>query len=634
MLLYPVYRILGAVVPLVALCSASPSDTSGDDSNSTLWATVPDCARTCVENFITGEYPPEECTSPSNIQCLCRTDTSSGLTIGEAALSCVYALCSKTVVEKNSQAVYHMCSSVSGARLETHATITATTFASVSYTSTADATVTGSGGPETPSASTTLTSSTSTSTTSTSTISPDVTTSHPTSSMPEGTTETISTGKPTSTSNNSTSPAHDSHEKHAVSAATVIGVSVSSGVAGSFIIGVAVVYLCKRWRQKKESEFEIGGAMSEPPGFSGLSSSRRSTPDPGLGPGPSSLNATPNYQELPQLSHAFQPTSQYPPRFAMASDIQHSEQPRDASRIGFAVSSDSDWEASPRTQSSQHTLAELPPSSTAGLYPKPLKWSHRPASGETLFEEDELQAAVAERKLDRGQRSNSPNQVTGLPANPRAVKNGFPAERFLRPENQQPSSQERSLGEGQPNQEEKRLEPPFSSTPFRGSSASNSSSTPNCSSDSSHNTSSNLTTPPFTTAQDRILSGLSPRHLEPHARTASTNTLWPAPEVISRPRIVRKDDIKRVQVRSSPRPPTEVVVPYCPEDFWLERGRTQAPRSRISSELPYPSEACPGVVLYPRSPKKRPQDAPKRVSPTSRNLTPSKRGEHLILSVD
>ena len=169
---------------------------------------------------------------------------------------------------------------------------------------------------------------------------------------------------------------------------------------------------------------------------------------------------------------------------------------------------------------------------------------------------------------------------------------------------------------------------------MRGSSTSNSSGALHDYSTSSHNTSSTLTTLPSTTAPGRLLSGLSPRRAEPHVRSLSTNTLWPTSEVISQPRLVRKDDIKRVQVRSNPRPPSEVVVPYCPEDFWLERGRAQAPVPRASSELPYPSETCPGVVLYPSSPKKRPQDAPDRVSPTSRNLTPSRRGDDLILNVD
>jgi hypothetical protein len=42
----------------------------------------------------------------------------------------------------------------------------------------------------------------------------------------------------------------------------------------------------------------------------------------------------------------------------------------------------------------------------------------------------------------------------------------------------------------------------------------------------------------------------------------------------------------------------------------------------------------PGDVHYPASPKKNAGTVSNRVSPTSRNLTPSKRGGDLILRVD
>jgi hypothetical protein len=57
------------------------------------------------------------------------------------------------------------------------------------------------------------------------------------------------------------------------------------------------------------------------------------------------------------------------------------------------------------------------------------------------------------------------------------------------------------------------------------------------------------------------------------------------------------------------------------------------PKSREpSGELPYPSDMYPGAVHYPDSPKKK--VVLNRVSPTSRNLTPSRRGDDLILRVD
>lgn len=629
MLLHPAYRILAAVLPLVAYGSASSSDASSDTSTYSLWDLVPECAQSCVENFVKSEYTPEECTSPSSVKCLCRTKTPSGLTIGEAALTCVHAVCPQTVIKSSD--VYHICDSVSDAIPETHATITATTFPSVLPTTTTDATTTDSTTTSDHISKTTLTTTTTMTSTSPS-LSPEITIYHPSSSGSGAVPEVVSTEPPSAAPSNPSSASNEKGDKH-VSPGTVIGVSVVSGVAGSFIIGVAVFFCCKRWKRNNRIDpdpdlFEIGGVMSEPPGFS-QPSSRRSTPGPDSGPSP--IGATAHHPEVSEPPRTFQPTSRSSMRLVTTPGIHHSEQLQGRDQIGFAVSSDSEWEISPRTLSSQHTLSEPLPNQAAGLYPKPLKWSHRPVSGETLFEEDELHQAVSERKPSNPQRSGSPSLMTGLPPNPRALKDGFPAQRFRRVPGQQPNQNRVH----QPDPQETRLGLPIPRSAFRGSSTSNSSSTPMESSSSSHHTSSNtLLTTPFSTAQGRTLSGTSPRRIEPPAPTPSLGTLGPAAEIVSRPRIVRANDIKRVQIRSSPRPPSEVVAPYCPEDFWLERGRVRAPPPAASTDLPYPSEACPGAVLYPSSPKKRPQDAPNRVSPTSRNLTPSKRGQDLILRVD
>lgn len=634
MLLLPVYRILTTVLPFVARCSASDSNISRDDSKFDLSKLVPDCAETCVGNFIKTHYTPQDCKRPSDVECLCRTKTSSELTLGEAALSCVYALCPAKVVK--SSKVYRICDSVSGAQPETHATITATTFGNTrSTTSTTTEMTTTSSTASTTTENTseaiiapaTFTTSTASSTT------PDVTSFHPSSSESRGPETTDhSTADPTTTS--SSVPKKD-EEKQAVSPVTVIGVSVTSGVAGSFIIAVAVIFCCKRWRQKNqahsdasssEHHFEIGGTMAEPPGFS-QSSSQRSSPHPypipWLRPSGASAGAHQEMSESPR--GVFHPTSQYPPQFARVADIPRPQQPRKHERIGFAISSESDWEGSPRTLTSQHTPAAAIPDPDAGLCPKPLKWSVRPVSGETLFEEDGVQPNGAARR-PAPQVSDSPTVMTGLPPNPRALKNGFPARQFLRAPTQQ------NPGPSQPPVDsiERRLEPPFT---YRNSTTSNSSSAPNYSSGSSDHTSSNThhTTPPFT-GQGRILSGASRGKPEPQPQPQSLATPTP-PEIVSRPRIVRQNDIKRVQIRGN-RPPSEVIAPYCPEDLWLKRTETPAVSHPKSSALPYPSEVSPGTVLYPSSPKKRPQDIPMRVSPTSRNLTPSRRGEDLILRVD
>lgn len=644
MLFHPTYRILAAVLPLIALCSASTSV----NSRSSLWDVVPDCAKSCVENFASTEYTSADCSTISDMKCLCRTKTPSGLTIGEAALSCVYALCSETIIKSSGPDAYRVCNSVSDAVSETHKTITATTFPSASSTSTTEVTTTNSAAAATTSTSDTTpttTSQPSTTLPTASTISSasaEITTYHPTSTGTGATIASVSTETSSSTSTNPSSPSSSSaasgeNKDHHVSAGTVIGVSVVSGVAGSFIIGVVVFLICKRWRQNNQVEdpdsgFEIGGAMTEPPGFSRDSSPGRG-PGPSPGSGSTTFAALVNRPEMSQSTRSLQPGSQRPPRLVTPEiDEPHSE-PRGRGRIGLAVSSDSEWGGSPRTLSSQATLAEPLQNQGIGLYPKPLRWTHRPISEETLFEEeDEYQQGITGRLGNAAQITGSPRMRTGLPlpANPRAFKDGFPTQQFLRTPGQQRPGQNRNLT---PDSTTRGLTPPFAGPTFRTSAALNSTSAQmDSSGGSSHESSSNnLLSTYFTTAQGRILSGAHNQR-DPTMQTPSS-TLGPPAEIVSRPRIVRGDNIKRVQIRSSPRPSSEVGAPWGPDDLWLERGRGRdMPAS--SSDVPYPSEINPGAVGYPSSPKKTPEGAPKRVSSTSRNLTPSRRGQDLILRVD
>ncbi|KAJ5115392.1 hypothetical protein NUU61_001151 [Penicillium alfredii] len=633
MLAFPVSRTLVTILLLVVFCVAAESNTSNDSSDSSLLKMIPKCAQQCMESFIKSEYGPAECTSPSNAKCLCRTRNPSGFTLGEAALSCILSECPEKTLEDTN--AYNICDSVSGAIPRTHSTITATVFSAHPAT-TADTTTSSSKlvhTSESPS---------STSTSTTSTTSPGLTTYRPSTSSTEAGPATTNTDQFSSES--STPQAEKTGDEHVISPAAVIGVSVSSGVAGSFIIAVAVIFCCKRWRRRhpreSDDDFEIGGAMSEPPGFS-HPSSRHPTPE--VQPSNSSSHAAGANQEMSQPTMgAFPSAAQFPPRFGPGPAHPSPRGPRDHERIGFAISSDSDWEASPGTQSSQHTLAELLPDQQAGLYPKPLKWSHRPVSGETLFEEDDSNPAAAQVPQSSTQRAGTPTMVAGLPANPRALKEGFPAEKFLRGGgNQNPRANLNQPFPGIQNGHWREGQGQISSrSATYGSSISNSSGAFHDSSDSSHHppSSSTLLSAPLSTAQGHIHNGSSPRNSpqpQPPIPTPSSGTLGPATEVVSRPRIVRGNDIKRVEIRGSKRPPSEVVVPYCPEDFWLERGRAYAPPRSISAEPPYPSDTCPGVVLYPSSPKKRPEKpVPHRLSPMGRNLTPARRGDDLILRVE
>ncbi|CAG8032480.1 unnamed protein product [Penicillium olsonii] len=621
MLVLPIHGILITVLWLLVCVTA---DTSSDASDSSLFDMVPSCARDCVESFIKSEYTPEQCTSPSNVKCLCRTKTPDGLTLGEAALSCVLSVCSREVIADSK--AYHICDSVSGAIPKTHKTITATVFSDMSTTMAADATTTADTMTAADAATTAGASKTAdvTTTADAAAIPKETTTSSPgtseqssneTSEAPlAGSTTSFTSSKPTTTTSSHTSEntssdatssgpqaeatssakqdplassgaSEDTNKKgdHSISPGAVIGMSVASGLAGAFIIVVAVIFCCKRWRKKQRDQsdphhFEIGGAMSEPPDFS-KPMPRLPTPSSG----PSSLHDQTMEDAPPQRSYGFQPmasgaivpsSSGYSPHLATISHGHQSKRSREE-RIGLAASSDSEWEASPYTQSSQHSVARLLPDQSTGLYPKPLKWSHRPASGDTLFEEDETQQTAAMMR-NNPPRPGAQPRLAGLPANPRA---------FI----ETPTGFKRRSGP-------RTLASPFNPNPACRTSSSESS-----------NSNSPQKASNYTITRDG------------HSPSSS------GAEMANRPRIIRAEDIKRVQIRSSPRQP-EVVAPYCPEDLWQERARDE---SQESTEPPYPSDIHPGAVHYPDSPK-----APNRISPTSRNLTPSRRGEDLILRVD
>ncbi|KAJ5944192.1 hypothetical protein N7516_004360 [Penicillium verrucosum] len=616
MLLLPMHRILIAILLLLALCSAV-EDTSSDASNSVLYDMVPDCAKDCVDSFIKSEYTPLECTSPSNIKCLCRTKTSSSLTLGEAALSCVLSVCSQTVIAKSK--AYYICDSVSEALPKTHQTITATVFSDMSTMMTSDARTT----TETTSTSSTSTTEytsevSATTSTATSAFTPTSTTSSQTSEMTfYASSSSGSQAEPTSSAEQlSSDSSEDTNKKgdHGITPAAIIGMSVASGVAASFIIGVAVFFCCKRWRRKQREQaathiFEIGGAMSEPSDF--LKPMPR-LPTDGLGLG-SSHSPMSDRETMLQRSRTFhsiasvQPPSRYSPQSATVHNLGQGKEPKRQERIGFAISSDSDWESSPRTQSSQHSVARLLPDPTAGLYPKPLKWSHRPPSGETLFEEDESQQAAAAAAAAGMMQNNSPRpgiqpKLAGLPANPRAFKKGFPAGNF-KPRSGAPSA----------------LAPPFNPNPAFGTSSSDSSATPNETSEASQTSYSSA-------SPNLLLAAPRQHHSDPNSQPQPITRTTGARPILVNPPPRLGDNIQAAHF----------IAPYCPDDLWLQRGRTNAPpKSREpSGELPYPSDTFPGAVHYPDSPKKKVGPVSNRVSPTSRNLTPSRRGGDLILRVD
>ncbi|KAE8355170.1 hypothetical protein BDV28DRAFT_129436 [Aspergillus coremiiformis] len=627
-------------------------------------ATVPNCALNCVGNFIATDYPYGACSC------------------------CSISFCSIEVALNSS--VYGICDSIPGALSRTHATITATVVSVLSPTSILTTeTESPSPSPTTPGdptpprtghSSTTLT-----------------TFQSPVAGTIRNSSSTASSQQ---ASQSATSGAAAGKES-SLNAGAVIGVSVSSGIAGFFILGVVVFFCCRkmkrRYQQPKDKNFfEIGGVMSEPPDFS-LPPRR---PTPGLN---SPSRAGHGNTETSRLMSPYEPSPRNPAVIVTGPDddcnygstrIHHPD------KIGFAISSSSDLEPS-ESQSSPRTVSDLLPEKPVyGLCPEPLRWGQqkyaRPTSGETLFEED----AARPRSFLGGtkQHKKYPNSPTpydqnsqykrppmaGLPDNPRVMFLGYRAQNdIVNPSG--PGRREKtayaSAGDGlQARHQTDGYGNPSDQTPgpynmqhnsyigdyWRGPDVRKARdlpelpSSPNAGRHSDHDADVKDTlldspSDEFETINISESSGshLTSRHsrnfrpLTPvreirtpknegqkrdyfdenahvkYPRMPFSRAISPVQEIVSRPKIVRRDDIKRVEIRRGKPQPKELNVPYSLNDYG--HGYSHG----FSSETkPYRLSGDWSSTKIQNHMAKE-----KRLS-SERNLNPSRRGSDLILRVD
>jgi hypothetical protein len=649
---------------------------------------VPNCALDCVANFVNTDYPKDTCSGVHDISCLCTTNTKSGYTLGEAALRCSISLCSIEVALNSS--VYSICDSVPGAIPRTHATITATVVSVLSPTNI-------------------LT---------TSTESPDPSSITPTEPTPLRTTHTSTTlatfQSPISVTStkqsipSSTSSQQMSHnptsevgagKESSLNAGAVIGVSVSSGIAGFFILGVIIFFCCRKMKRmyqqpKDRNFFEIGGVMSEPPEFS--LPSRRPTP----GPNPFS-RAEHGDAETSRLMSPFRPSPRTPAVIVTGPDDDYnygSTRIHSPDKIGFAISSSSDLDPSV-SQSSPRTVSDLLPDKPVySLCPEPLRWSQqkyaRPSSGETLFEEDVTRPRSFIGGTDQypkysnlptpsnvNRRYRRPPRV-GLPDNPRAMFQGFQARSNIIAPNG-PDSRKNpvyaSFGEDMqtPRQADicsnprplpqRPLPQPYDAqqngyvgnywrSPARDLGQSSSRNTVrhsyqdadaksnllNSSSDEFETININESSESHRTschsANFRPLSPVrevrTPNHegqrrdyFDENARVRYprmpfSRSVSPAQEIVSRPRIVRRDDIRRVQIRRGKPQPKELTIPYSPDSYWNGHNHGS------------PSDTRPNRLYGDRPSTETPGRMSKKKRWSERNMTPSRKGSDLILRVE
>lgn len=680
-------RYVSTILPLAQWCFADQPTVAHHATTivKPLYDIVPNCSLHCINTFIQTDYPIGVCSRRTDINCLCRTNTTSGFTFGEAALRCVLSFCRRRV-GSNSDA-YDICNPVAGALPRTHATITATVAPEHTPTPPRQA-----GGVNSTSVSCTSSTSVHLTTSTSRQTATTVSSSHsqpPTYTTTKGS-HSVSSSSPTNTNAGETSnPAGTSHS---LNSGAVIGISVASGISFAFIIAVIFFFCCRRLRKKRRKEdhpnfFEIGGFMTEPPEFS-LPPTRRPTP------GPRSYISTANRDQEQQAMPQFNPGNHYP---GLRLDHARSAGHDGTAQIGVAVSPESEIETSPMSQTSQRTVSELLPDKPE-LYPEPLRLSRqnhsRPNSEATLFEEDTVgrrlstHGAVDSWEGSSGSASNGSRPynrapMLGLPPNPRALIQCFEGARGAFPNRSRPGQptspvftnggrgtqtnsaaawnpsptrrqanfperegynarhwQESSDGpRGDPNQP---LSPNMVSRPFHA---------PGPNYHFLENLNPGLDTAVAGEWQARgcarnsgFLRPLTPvREVRtPGTSAAAANrdyfnkladipdTINPANEIVSRPRIVRQDDIKRVQIRKGRPQPRELKMPYSPDDYWLEHGREHWTPGMVGSR-PWNRSSGDGMYGWGHS---RAFKHPGRHPPGEHHLTPSRRGADLILRVD
>ncbi|ODH45615.1 hypothetical protein GX48_08304 [Paracoccidioides brasiliensis] len=227
---------------------------------------VPICAQGCLSLFIQSNFPAANCANSRDLFCLCTRRSISGYTLGEGALRCVISSCLNPGSED--LRLYAICSGIRNAIPNTHTVITATALAR--HTSTATVMTTklhsSSTHSNTSFKATRLTTSHTSVTTSSSL---EIRTSLRTSQRPLPTTHlsSISTlAQPTAIPSEPPVPPNVAAP---LNKGQVIGVSIAGAVSGSFLLALLILFILRRHRDKvlalKESGFEIGGQMSEPP---------------------------------------------------------------------------------------------------------------------------------------------------------------------------------------------------------------------------------------------------------------------------------------------------------------------------------------------------------------------------------
>lgn len=344
---------------------------------------IPACSRPCVDEFIKNNYPPVVCSDPTDLECLCRKNSTSGLTLGEGATGCVASFC-LNVSPFLPSSLINMCVQVPGAMPNTHRTITVPFFATP--TSEPQQTLVTTPAPSTTTQSTTTQSSTLIRTTSTAT-------------------GTTTTKNDNDTQETTTAPPVAALSNEKLSDPAIAGISIVG--ASALILSGAVLFLCLR-RRKRKSVIAKGDVPNESGGDN--------SPDVPAGLIPR-YNTVDHNNAITASQQTITHSDLVPPPPAMMRTPKASPTPERADEIGVAIYPDN-IEGSPNSQASRRTDSQLlPDKPNYSLYPEPLRLAQRVPpnreSSATVFEED--------MPDNRGTVVPGCSHGVGLPSDPRAL---------------------------------------------------------------------------------------------------------------------------------------------------------------------------------------------------------------------
>ncbi|KAK2764460.1 hypothetical protein FQN54_009155 [Arachnomyces sp. PD_36] len=336
---------------------------------------IPPCARHCVDNFIEQNYPPVVCQDPTNLNCLCTKNSTSGFTISEGATGCAAASCFDGSPFLPSL-LGNLCLHVPESLPNTHDIVSITDVATPLPTQTQ--------GPTTPAVSKTTT---------------------PQLSHPETQTSIVGGITP---ANGYVSASREPYAE-GLSKPEIAGISVVG--TSAFILAIALLYLCLRRRRRKfttakdDLDKEKADVSPELPPVEPAPKRQIVHRDTGV------------IDQQPISG----PINLAPPPPAVTKTPKASPNVDRAEDIGVAIYTDYP-EDSPRSQTTRRTDSQLlPDKPNYSLYPEPLRWNNRAPprreSNATVFEEDSPEGS------EKGGQPTVPgcSHGVGLPSDPRAL---------------------------------------------------------------------------------------------------------------------------------------------------------------------------------------------------------------------